>query len=315
MLLLQEKHPLFFVVEGMDYSGKSTIVEKLKNYLIENQELTVVYGNPGGDEIGKAIRAILKSSHKRERDVDLALLYANRLHNVELAKQAMQQDKKHVIMDRWDMSSHVYQRGEREGIMKDRLYYGILPLHEGIFNLPIPDVLIWLDVDKETVASRAEKRGTDCENDIYEWDRNDPTAFDKWYDEMQERYSSIAASYANTPRYEEIQKKIKESTEPYHLFSCSIHPVMNRIPARYLLVVKVDKNSTPDSVLSTITDALFTQADIHPEFNADEEVAFSNERYQTYVSTALKFLGKQHREERNETKTHDKETTPGGEIA
>lgn len=312
MQLLKQKTPLFIAVEGMDYSGKSTIVNALGQYLQSQSVPVTTYGNPGGDALGQSIRSILKSSHQRERDVDLMLLFANRLHLSELVRKD-HENKQHVIVDRWDMSSHVYQRGDREGILKDRLYYGILPLHEGIFKLPVPNVIIWLNVDKETVAQRAEQRGTDMENDIYEWDRNTPGAFDKWYEEMQYRYSTIAATYASFTKWGDIHKDISQSKEQYHLYRCPIHPMMNRQPAQYILMVNINKDSTPESTLKIITDALFTCDEIQAKQMNDEDYQFDNEKYRKYVEAANQFLGKQTEGKENETKTHDKKVVVGGE--
>jgi len=49
----------FISFEGLDFCGKSTQVELLKNYLLDKGKKVYVLREPGGTDIGEMIRNIL----------------------------------------------------------------------------------------------------------------------------------------------------------------------------------------------------------------------------------------------------------------
>jgi len=50
---------MFITFEGIDFCGKSTQVELLKNYLLSKNKVVHLIREPGGTEISEKIRDIL----------------------------------------------------------------------------------------------------------------------------------------------------------------------------------------------------------------------------------------------------------------
>lgn len=108
---------MLIVFEGIEGSGKSTQVEKLKERLEAKGKQVVVCRDPGGTEISEQIREVLlKKSNKRMLDkTELLLFAAARIQVVaEIIKPALDQGKV-VVCDRFKASTLVYQGVARGG--------------------------------------------------------------------------------------------------------------------------------------------------------------------------------------------------------
>ena len=62
------KRGLFIVFEGGEGSGKSTILEKIYNWLLEENKNVVKTREPGGIKISEQIREIILSSENEKMD-------------------------------------------------------------------------------------------------------------------------------------------------------------------------------------------------------------------------------------------------------
>ncbi len=105
------KNGYFISFEGIDGSGKSTQIKRLKAYLEEKGYDVVVTREPGGTEIGEKIRKIILDPRNRNMsDMTEALLYAasRAQHVSEVILPAVEQGKI-VICDRFVDSSIAYQ--------------------------------------------------------------------------------------------------------------------------------------------------------------------------------------------------------------
>lgn len=97
--------------EGLDGSGKTTIIEKLKTILTDRGYDVLAIRQPGGGVLGETLRDILKS-----KDIQLSpinesiLLAACRQEAVEQIKEFKPslKDKRVVLIDRWTLS-YFYQ--------------------------------------------------------------------------------------------------------------------------------------------------------------------------------------------------------------
>ena len=101
----------FISFEGVDGSGKSTQIIKLKNFFEEKGYQVVLTREPGGTDIGEKIRHIILDTANRSMTyMTEALLYAaSRAQHVEEVIRPAVESGKIVICDRFVDSSIAYQ--------------------------------------------------------------------------------------------------------------------------------------------------------------------------------------------------------------
>ena len=105
------KKGYFISFEGMDGSGKSTQIIKIKDYLEKNGFEVVLTREPGGTEIGEKIRKIiLDPENSSMTALTEAMLYAaSRAQHVEEKIKPEISAGRIVICDRFVDSSIAYQ--------------------------------------------------------------------------------------------------------------------------------------------------------------------------------------------------------------
>lgn len=143
--------PIVITLEGGEGSGKSTILDMIREFLEGHAIDFMVTREPGGVPISEKIRNIILDVNHTEMDARTeALLYAaaRRQHLVEKVLPALDQGKV-VIFDRFVDSSLVYQ-GYCRGIGVEEVYQLNLFATEGF----TPDVTLYLDVDPEIGLKR-----------------------------------------------------------------------------------------------------------------------------------------------------------------
>lgn len=109
---------LFISFEGIDGVGKSTQAERLRDFLTASGQTVTVTREPGGTQLGRAIRRLLLSNEPGAPPVSPqaeALLYAadRAQHAQEVIKPALSHGEI-VITDRYLDSSLAYQAGGRQ---------------------------------------------------------------------------------------------------------------------------------------------------------------------------------------------------------
>lgn len=157
------------VLEGLDGSGKSTQVRKLKEYLeAACPELEYIhfprYDSPVyGDLISRFLRGDfgpIEAVHPRL----VALLFAEDRHGAAPGMRRILSEGGVVLLDRYVYSNIAYQcaklqdPGEREALRR-----WILDTEYGAFGLPEPDLNLFLDVPIGFVERKLEhaRSGTD----------------------------------------------------------------------------------------------------------------------------------------------------------
>lgn len=136
---------MYIVFEGIDGAGKTTQIELLKDWLVNNgfQVETVV--EPTDSDIGKLIRKLLQDENATSEYMQktLGLLFAADRTLLMNDIESFQKENKVVISDRSFYSSLVYQE-PADWIEEINKF------------AKIPDMVILLDLDLKTSVSRTE---------------------------------------------------------------------------------------------------------------------------------------------------------------
>ncbi len=145
----------FITLEGTEGAGKSTNLAFIQSWLSEQGIDHIVTREPGGTEIGEAIRGILlnKDYTAMRDETELLLMFAARAqHLQEKILPAIEQGK-WVISDRFTDATYAYQgaaRGmdfARIGEIENWVQQGFQPDTTFIFDLPV-------EIGMARVASR-----------------------------------------------------------------------------------------------------------------------------------------------------------------
>ncbi len=142
----------FIVFEGVDGSGKSTLVESVADSLREKGYTVDVTQEPTHGEIGSIIREgrIPNITQKAE---SLLFVADRAVHTQQMMEQV---EQGHIVLcDRYFASTIAYQSASLDGDSMDRDW--LLSL-----NMPViaePAITILLDIDVEKSLERVGKRG------------------------------------------------------------------------------------------------------------------------------------------------------------
>ena len=140
----------YLAFEGIDGSGKTTLIDELSNKLTESNVDFKIVREPGGSKLGEGIRELLLS---HDYDVDptseALLMSASRAQLIqEIVKPAINNGQV-VITDRSAYSSVAYQ-----GVGRDLGYQKIYELNDLAIDSFWPEKIILLDIDPTISLSR-----------------------------------------------------------------------------------------------------------------------------------------------------------------
>ena len=144
---------MFISFEGIEGSGKDTLIENLKKYYLKKELEVIFTKEPGGTELGKDIRGILLNPESSfSSEAELLLLMADRIEHVTTIINPNLKKNKIIFCDRYIDSTIAYQ-GKGRNLSENKIKELI-----DILNLPIPDLTILLDLPVEDGLLRANKR-------------------------------------------------------------------------------------------------------------------------------------------------------------
>jgi len=145
----------FLAFEGLDGSGKSSLISQLQNYLILNHINFIKTREPGGTQIGDQLRRIIlaKADEAPSARTELLLYEASRAQHVDLVIKPALQGKKWVLCDRFSASSVAFQAGGRQ-ISEEEVHW----LNNFATNSLKPHLNILLDLSIEESQKRRQKR-------------------------------------------------------------------------------------------------------------------------------------------------------------
>jgi dTMP kinase len=145
---------LFITVEGPEGAGKSTILTKIFNRLLQEGFDVIQTREPGGISIAEQIREVILNTKNTEMDKRTeALLYAaaRRQHLVEKVIPALAEGKI-VICDRFIDSSLAYQ-GNARGVGMEE----VMNINQFAIEDKMPDLTLYFDIDPEEGLKRIAK--------------------------------------------------------------------------------------------------------------------------------------------------------------
>lgn len=148
----------FVVFEGLDASGKSTLINKLREVLDGKNVNSVFLRDPGTTELGEKIRPLILATDS-EAPVPRAetLLYqAARVQMVEKSILPALKNNQWVLCDRFYSSTVAFQAFARELDLED-----IEHLNHFVAHDCEPDLFIFLDISVEESERRKQNRANE----------------------------------------------------------------------------------------------------------------------------------------------------------
>ena len=147
---------MFISFEGTEGVGKTTLIRKIHEHLVQQGQDVVLTREPGGTPMAEQIRSLLLSVNHEEtmsNDTELLLMYAARAQHLQQVIVPALAAGKTVLCDRFTDASFAYQCAGR-GLSKEKLQ-----LLNANFVSHMPDITFWLDAPTELGMSRARARG------------------------------------------------------------------------------------------------------------------------------------------------------------
>ncbi len=205
----KQQRTLIAVVEGEDYSGKTTITERLETWFNGNKgqrEMRVLrHREPGGTRWGEAMRSLLLDRASTPTPIAAMLAFASsRASFCQMLVEQIQERKPDVILlDRFIPSTYAYQLwGELNGkipfhAFRDLMLLAIRPLDELQAKGQVEFLNLGIEVKRAELERRRSERGG---GDRYETkDKGFQTRLRKAYTRLRAAHTrNILSSETNT---------------------------------------------------------------------------------------------------------------------
>jgi len=155
---------VFVTFEGADGSGKSTQAELLRATLAAEGRDVVLTREPGGTELGEAVRDLVLDGPEMSAWAEAALFAASRAEHVDAVIRPALERGADVLCDRYIDSSLAYQ-GLARGLGVD----AVLQLNLAVTGGLLPDVTFVLLIDpavatgRHVEPDRLEREGTELQ--------------------------------------------------------------------------------------------------------------------------------------------------------
>ncbi len=153
--MIGEVHMSYFItLEGVEGSGKSTIINFIKDSLETSGKKVIVTREPGGIDIAEQIRSVIldkKNTMMEGRTEALLYAAARRQHLVEKVIPSLNEGNI-VLCDRFIDSSLAYQ-GYARGLGINEVY----SVNKFAIEDLLPDLTLYLDLDPQIGLNRIAK--------------------------------------------------------------------------------------------------------------------------------------------------------------
>jgi len=146
---------MFISFEGIDFCGKSTQIDLLNDYLVEQGKKVEIVREPGGTTLSEKVRAILldNKNDKMLKETELFLFSASRAQLVREKIRPYLEKGFYVISDRFHDSSTAYQ-GYGRGIPVEV----IADVHNLAIRDTIPEITFFIDIPVGIANERKKKK-------------------------------------------------------------------------------------------------------------------------------------------------------------
>lgn len=150
------KHGWFITVEGLEGAGKTTCLGSVMEFLRKAGHDPVQTREPGGTQLGEAVRGLLLGHDfaGMSTDTELLLVFAARAEHLAKVIRPALATGRTVVCDRFTDASYAYQGGGR-GLELARI--GVL--EEWVQQGLRPDLTLFLDVPVTVGLGRVGQRG------------------------------------------------------------------------------------------------------------------------------------------------------------
>ncbi len=181
---------LFVTFEGLDGSGKSTQLRRLKERLEADGFAVTATRQPGGTRVGDRIRALLLDT--RTENVaslaELGLMFSDRAQAIAEVIEPALQAGKIVLCDRFTDSSEAYQGGGRQ--LGSQVVHD---LHAALCGGLQPDLTLLLLPDFDLSLTRARRRNQRAVAATGSDENRFETESSAFYRRVFDKYREIAA--------------------------------------------------------------------------------------------------------------------------
>ncbi len=196
-----KKKGIFIVIEGVDGSGKSTVVNKLYHILKNNKNYNNILLT--GEPCNKFIKNEYMNNEKYDKKFLRNLFLFDRIIHCMYMKYCMKKGYI-IICDRYKYSTYVYQSSSIDEVES------LIKLHNR-FKIPDPDYLFILNCEAEICLERIEKRGED----------KDKTSVVTEVDTRSRVYNfeNLEKIKLHQERYMELYEKIKNENQIIYIIN------------------------------------------------------------------------------------------------
>jgi dTMP kinase len=156
----------FIVVEGVDFTGKTTQVKKISDFLSKHNIDNIITREPGGTKVGEVMRDLILKTESDElsKEAILLLFMSSRAENIAKIIEPALKEGKWVICDRFLASTIVYQ-----GVLSGFKTEDILNAHKNFnYNL-YPDLTILLDANTDVLMERKKVQNLERQNNKFDF--------------------------------------------------------------------------------------------------------------------------------------------------
>jgi dTMP kinase len=191
---------VFVTFEGADGSGKSTQAELLRAALVAEGRDVVLTREPGGTDLGEAVRKLVLDGPLMGAWAEASLFAASRAEHVEEVIRPALDRGATVVCDRYVDSSLAYQ-----GIARGLGIDAVLQLNLAVTGGLLPDVTFLLHLDpgvatgRHVDPDRLEREGTELQAKV-----------DAAYRELAQRFPERIVTIDATRAPEAIAKEVRE---------------------------------------------------------------------------------------------------------